>query len=50
MIFGSDSSFFPRGYRTRILDEQLQICNDLGFSKTEIDDIFCRNIENILGL
>ena len=50
MIFGSDSSFFPRGYRTRILEEQLQICNELGFSEAEIDDIFCQNIENILGL
>jgi predicted TIM-barrel fold metal-dependent hydrolase len=50
IIFGTDSSFFPRGFRTNILEEQLRVCNELGFKEDEIDDIFCHNIEKILRL
>ncbi len=50
ILYGSDSSFFPRGYRTNILEEQLRICSELGLSGDEIDDIFYRNIEQILSL
>jgi len=50
IIFGTDSSFFPRGFRSERLEHQLVLCNDLGFSDLEIDDIFCSNIERILGL
>jgi hypothetical protein len=50
IVFGSDSSFFPRGYRTNILEEQLRICSELGLSRDETDDIFFRNIEQILSL
>lgn len=49
LIFGTDSSFFPRGYRTTILNEQLAICRDLGLSPAEIDAVFCDNIRRILG-
>jgi uncharacterized protein len=48
LIFGTDSSFFPRGYRTNILNEQLGICQSLGLSPDDIDNIFCMNIERIL--
>jgi uncharacterized protein len=37
LIFGTDSSFFPRGYRTNILDDQLAICHDLALSPSEIE-------------
>jgi predicted TIM-barrel fold metal-dependent hydrolase len=50
IVFGTDSSFFPRGYRRERLEQQLALCNDLGCSELELDDIFCRNIERILGL
>jgi predicted TIM-barrel fold metal-dependent hydrolase len=50
IIFGTDSSFFPRGFRGKILEQQLSICNDLGFSESEIDDIFYGNIREILNL
>jgi predicted TIM-barrel fold metal-dependent hydrolase len=50
IIFGSDSSFFPRGFRKKILDQQLKICNELGFSSREVDDIFHGNIATILCL
>ncbi len=32
LIFGTDSGFFPRGYRSNILNDQLAICDDLGLS------------------
>jgi predicted TIM-barrel fold metal-dependent hydrolase len=50
IVFGTDSSFFPRGFRTNILEEQLRICNELGFKKDEIDGIFGDNIVRILRL
>jgi uncharacterized protein len=48
VIFGTDSSFFPRGYRTNILNDQLAICDGLGLSASQIDGIFGGNIERIL--
>ncbi len=48
LIFGTDSSFFPRGYRTNILNDQLAICDNLGLSPEQIDSIFCGNIRRIL--
>jgi len=50
IIFGTDSSFFPRGYRANILEQQLAILNHLGLSGEEINDIFGGNIEGILKL
>ena len=48
LIFGSDSSFFPRGYRTNVLNDQLAICDQLRLSREQIDAIFCGNIQRIL--
>ena len=49
LVFGTDSSFFPRGYRGNILNDQLEICHDLGLSPGQIDDIFGGNIRRILA-
>lgn len=49
LLFGTDSSFFPRGYRTAILNDQLAICHDLGLPPGQIDAIFGGNIRRILG-
>lgn len=48
LLFGTDSSFFPRGYRTNILNDQLAICDNLGLSPEQIDSIFCGNIRRVL--
>lgn len=48
LIFGTDSSFFPRGYRANILNDQLAICHDLDLSPEQIDNIFYGNIRRIL--
>jgi len=49
LLFGTDSSFFPRGFRTAILTDQLAICHDLGLPPGQIDAIFGGNIRRILG-
>jgi predicted TIM-barrel fold metal-dependent hydrolase len=49
LLFGTDSSFFPRGYRTNILDEQLAVCDGIGLAPAEIDLVFGGNIERLLG-
>lgn len=48
LIFGTDSSFFPRGFRRNILDDQLAICHELTLSREETDNIFNNNIRRIL--
>jgi len=48
LIFGTDSSFFPRGYRRNLLDEHLDICSSLGLSPGDIDAIFGGNIRRLL--
>jgi len=49
LVFGTDSGFFPRGYRSNILNDQLAICHDLGLPPEDIDAIFSGNIRRILG-
>ncbi len=50
IVFGSDSSFFPRGYRFNILEEQFHavkaLCSrtSLCLSKEQVDQIFSKNI------
>ncbi len=48
ILFGTDSSFFPRGYRTNILEEQLAVCNELNMSREDMDRIFYHNIKAII--
>ena len=48
VIFGTDSSFFPRGYRTNLLNDQLAICGELGLAPGDIDAIFGGNIRRLL--
>jgi len=48
LLFGTDSSYFPRGYRTNILNDQLAICDELGLPHEHVDRIFHDNIRRIL--
>ncbi|MEH1011754.1 amidohydrolase family protein [Micromonospora sp. CPCC 206060] len=50
IVFGSDSSWFPRGYVTRYLDDQLRICRELGMPDDHLRAIFAGNAERLLGL
>ncbi len=48
IIFGTDSSYFPRGYRSQILHAQLEILGQLGLSKEELRNILGGNIMRLL--
>ena len=50
LIFGSDSSYFPRGFSVEYLREQLKVCYDLGLSGESIQRIFHDNAVELLGL
>jgi len=50
IIFGTDSSHFPRGFRFQILQEQLAILEALGVSKENVQLIMGGNIARLLRL
>jgi predicted TIM-barrel fold metal-dependent hydrolase len=49
ILFGSDSSFFPRGWRRVIHGTQCSILNDLGTEQETADRIFSGNFARIFG-
>ncbi len=50
IIFGTDSSWFPRGFVKAYLDEQLKAMVYVGYRQQEIDDVLYGNISKILNL
>ncbi|MEX2534411.1 MAG: amidohydrolase family protein [Trueperaceae bacterium] len=50
LLFGSDSSYFPRGFSQRYLQDQLRVCYTLNFPEDEIRLIFGGNAARLLGL
>jgi len=50
LIFGTDSSYFPRGFSVEYLREQLRVCYELGVSEDSIRMIFHDNAARLLGL
>jgi len=50
IIFGTDSSFFPRGFRQALLQEQFRILTSLNVSYEELQLIFAGNIKRLLGI
>ncbi len=50
IIFGTDSSWFPRGFSQPYLHEQLRICRSLNLSVTDLAKVFGGNISRLLGL
>jgi hypothetical protein len=49
VLFGTDSSFLPRGFRSDILEAQLRAMIDLGLSREVVQAVLGGNIERILG-
>ncbi len=47
ILFGTDGSWFPRGFVTKYYDSQVRDCFELGFKDEDINDIFSNNIERI---
>lgn len=49
IVFGTDSSMFPRGFRYDILEKQLKIFKRLKISKENLERIFTGNIQEIMS-
>jgi len=47
LIFGTDSSFFPRGWQAGIYEEQQRIMNALGVSVADRNAIFAGNFDRL---
>jgi predicted TIM-barrel fold metal-dependent hydrolase len=50
LLFGTDSSFFPRGYRKDILGAQAHVLRKLAISKRDQEKFFSGNIRRLLRL
>jgi predicted TIM-barrel fold metal-dependent hydrolase len=48
VLFGSDSSFFPRGWHAQIFETQSKILEDLGISVDDAGHIFGGNLRRLL--
>jgi len=49
LLFGSDSSFFPRGWNSEIYHKQKSALNAIGVSADHQNKIFSENFEKIFG-
>ncbi|MDP7254436.1 MAG: amidohydrolase family protein [Planctomycetota bacterium] len=48
ILFGSDSSFFPRGWREDVFDAHLDVFQKAGLSEEQVVRILGRNLERML--
>lgn len=49
LLFGSDSSFFPRGWNRAVFDAQTQVLQSLGVTAQSAAKIFGGNLARLLG-
>jgi hypothetical protein len=47
LLFGTDSSFFPRGWQTSIYEQQAAIVSGLGLPRADANSIFGGNFEKL---
>ena len=47
LLFGTDSSFFPRGWQSSILRTQQAILSDLGVARQEQEAVFGANFDRL---
>ncbi len=47
LLFGTDSSFFPRVWNRAVFDHQVQVLHSLGLSAPDARAIFSENLENL---
>ncbi|NLM46625.1 MAG: amidohydrolase family protein [Firmicutes bacterium] len=50
IVFGTDSSWFPRGWAKIYCEQQVAACHELGLAKEEINLIFYENAKRLLKL
>ncbi len=49
LLFGTDSSFFPRGWNQSIFEQQSHVLHSLDLSAADAQLIFGQNLENLFG-
>ena len=49
ILFGTDSSFFPRGWRRDVFEAQLSVVSELGVSRLHAAQIFGNNLTRLVG-
>lgn len=47
LLFGSDSSFFPRGWHAAILEQQTKVMYELGLDAPQAAQILCSNLKQL---
>lgn len=47
LLFGTDSSFFPRGWHAAVLDQQATALYELGLDKQKAEQILSRNLDRM---
>ena len=50
IVFGTDSSWFPRGFSVRYLDDQIRDCREMGLDQHQMAAIFGGNARRLLRL
>jgi hypothetical protein len=50
IIFGTDSSYFPRGFAVRYLDDQIRDCRELGMTHEQLQLIFGGNAARLFKI
>ena len=48
ITFGSDSTFFPRGWRREVFDEQIRTFQEAGLSERQVRQIRGENLASML--
>ena len=49
LLFGSDSSFFPRGWQRAVFDAQCEALNSLGLAADDARSVFGENLSRLLA-
>ena len=49
LLFGTDSSFFPRGWNREVFDTQARVLGELGVSEDDARAILGGNLERLLA-
>jgi predicted TIM-barrel fold metal-dependent hydrolase len=49
ILFGTDSSFFPRGWHSAIFDAQVTALYEIGLDQNQAEQILRTNLEGLFG-
>ena len=49
LLFGTDSSFFPRGWHSAIFDAQVTALYEIGLDQNQAEQILRTNLERLFG-